>query len=59
VADHLYAGKRFDRENKEANLDFESQALHAFSIEFKDLDGQQMKIEAEIPEAFKEALLKI
>ncbi len=33
VADHLYAGKNFDRENPEKNLFFETQALHAYKIE--------------------------
>jgi 23S rRNA pseudouridine1911/1915/1917 synthase len=33
VADHLYAGRNFDRENPEKNLFFTSQALHAYKIE--------------------------
>ena len=55
VADHLYAGKRFDRENPEKNLFFETQALHAYKIEWNDLEGKRMEAVAPLPEKFLEA----
>jgi 23S rRNA-/tRNA-specific pseudouridylate synthase len=56
LGDHLYAGKKFDREKNEENLFFETQALHAYKIKCKDLDGKELEMEAEIPEEFKKAL---
>jgi hypothetical protein len=37
-------------------LFFKTQALHAFRIKFKDLDGTELECEAEIPEDFEKAL---
>jgi len=59
VADHLYAGKRFDRENPEKNLFFEKQALHAYKIKFKNLDGKELELESPLPEKFLEAEKKM
>lgn len=59
VADHLYAGKNFDREKPKTNLFFTTQALHAYKINFKDVDGTKLELEAEIPEEFKKALESI
>lgn len=57
VADHLYAGKKYDRElAPEENLFFTRQALHAYKIEFKDLDGTWLKAIAPIPKSFEKAL---
>ena len=56
IGDHLYAGKNFDREKPETNLFFQTQALHAYKIKFKDLDGTKLEFKAEIPEDFKKAL---
>ena len=57
VADHLYAGKKYDRELPvEENLFFTTQALHAYKINFKDLDGTDLEAVAEIPENFEKAL---
>lgn len=56
LGDHLYAGKNFNREKPETNLFFETQALHAYKIKCKDLDGKELEFEAEIPEEFKKAL---
>ena len=56
IADHLYAGKNFDREDKASNLFFETQALHAYKIKFKDLNAEEIELTAEIPEDFKKAL---
>jgi 23S rRNA-/tRNA-specific pseudouridylate synthase len=56
LGDHLYAGKNFDREKPETNLFFETQALHAYKIKFKDLDGEFLELSADIPEEFKKAL---
>lgn len=50
VADFLYALK------KERALGFERLALHAYSIEFRLRDGNQMKVIAPYPEDFKRAL---
>ena len=55
LADHLYAGKNFDRENPENNLFFTTQALHAYKITFKNLDGSEITITAPLPESFKKA----
>jgi 23S rRNA-/tRNA-specific pseudouridylate synthase len=59
VADHLYAGKLFDRENPEKNLGFTTQALHAYKIKFKKLNGEKMELVAELPEQFLKAEKKI
>jgi 23S rRNA pseudouridine1911/1915/1917 synthase len=57
IADHLYAGKKYDRElPAEDNLFFTTQALHAYSIEFTDLDGKKIRVIAPIPESFEKAL---
>lgn len=50
VSDSLYASK------KEKGLDFDRLALHARSIEFRLLDGKQIKVEAPYPEDFERAL---
>lgn len=50
VSDSLYASK------KERALGFERLALHARSIEFRLLDGKQIKVEAPYPEDFKKAM---
>jgi hypothetical protein len=50
VADNLYASK------KPKLLGFERFALHARTLEFRDMDGFTQKIEAEYPEDFKKAL---
>ena len=50
IADPLYAHR------KPKMLGFERLALHAYSIEFKDLDGFTQKIEAEYPDDFVNAL---
>jgi len=55
VADHMYAGKLFNREKPENNLYFEKQALHAFRIKFKNLKGEELEVEAPLPEKFLEA----
>ena len=52
VADHLYAGKNFDRERPEKNLYFTTQALHAYKIKFKKLNGEEMEVTADLPEEF-------
>lgn len=49
VADSLYASKR------ESVLGFKRLALHACSIKFKDLGGNDLNIEASLPDDFKEA----
>ncbi len=50
VSDPLYTRK------KENPLGFKRLALHAYSLEFKDLKGLTQKIEAEFPEDFGYAL---
>ncbi len=55
VADHLYAGKNFDREDKTKNLGFETQALHAYAIKFKKLNGENLELKAPLPKNFIEA----
>lgn len=55
LADHLYAGKNFDRENPEKNLFFTTQALHAYKIEWNNLKGERMEVMAGLPEEFLEA----
>jgi 23S rRNA pseudouridine1911/1915/1917 synthase len=50
VADPLYTRK------KENPLGFTRLALHAYSLEFKDLKGFTQKVEAELPEDFRYAL---
>ena len=55
VADHLYAGRNFDRENPEKNLFFTTQALHAYKIEWNDLEGKRMTAIAPLPEKFLKA----
>ncbi|MEY4440846.1 MAG: ribosomal large subunit pseudouridine synthase rRNA synthase [Candidatus Parcubacteria bacterium] len=50
VADTLYA------RSKPKLLGFERLALHAYSLEFKDLDGFTQKVEADFPEDFRYAL---
>gem|GEM_PF-4955576 len=55
LADHLYAGNNFDREDSEKNLFFTTQALHAYKIKFKLLDGKEIELTADLPEEFKKA----
>jgi len=50
VADTLYA------RTKPKLLGFERLALHAYSLEFKDMEGFTQKVEAYFPNDFKEAL---
>ena len=50
VCDRLYAPKR------SPILGFERLALHAKSIEFKGLDGKEIKVEAPLPSDFQKAL---
>lgn len=50
VSDSLYAAKY------STALGFERAALHAFSLEFENLDGKTIKVEAPYPEDFKKAL---
>jgi len=50
VCDKLYAPKR------ECLLGFERLALHAYSIEFNLMNGKRIKLKAEIPKDFREAL---
>jgi 23S rRNA pseudouridine1911/1915/1917 synthase len=50
VADSLYASR------KEKVLGFTRLALHAYALEFKDLEGMTQKVEAPYPEDFKNAL---
>ena len=49
VADALYAGKNL----KNGNLGFESQALHAHSISFHNLDGEKVSYTAPLPVDFE------
>ncbi|MCK5588866.1 MAG: RluA family pseudouridine synthase [Candidatus Pacebacteria bacterium] len=55
LADHLYAGKNFDRENPEKNLNFEIQALHAHKIKFKKLNGKEIELKTNLPKEFLKA----
>lgn len=55
LADHLYAGALFKRENPEENLFFETQALFAWKIKFQKKDGDFLELEAQIPEEFAQA----
>ncbi len=50
VCDKLYSPKR------ECGLGFERLALHAYSIEFSLMNGEKIKLKAELPEDFKKAL---
>lgn len=50
ICDNLYAAK------KPALLGFKRLALHAFTLEFKDTEGFTHKIEAELPDDFKNAM---
>lgn len=52
VGDSLYAGK------KEPVLGFSRLALHAFSLEFTDLFGKTIKVEAPLPEDFSRVIKK-
>jgi 23S rRNA pseudouridine1911/1915/1917 synthase len=54
VADHLYAGKRFNVEKPASNLGFTRQALHAESIVFKDINGQEVTVQAPLPTDFQQ-----
>jgi 23S rRNA pseudouridine1911/1915/1917 synthase len=49
VGDTLYAP------NRPMMLGFERTALHARSIDFENLDGQRIKVEAPLPKDFKDA----
>ena len=53
LCDKLYAPK------SPCLLGFERTALHAFSVEFKGLDGVGHKVEAPIPEDFQTALAEL
>jgi 23S rRNA pseudouridine1911/1915/1917 synthase len=50
VADSLYAP------NRDPKLEFKRMALHAYSIRFKDLEGEVKEYIAEYPEDFKSAI---
>ena len=56
VADSVYAGKRYDKENPALSLGFTRQALHAYQIEFTDLSGEQIIVTAPLPADFDVAL---
>ncbi len=56
LADHLYAGKNYIRENDRENLYFKSQALFAFGIKFKDKEGKWIELESDFDEEFKKAI---
>lgn len=60
VCDKLYAPKLAQRSlgevGRESALGFERLALHARSLEFENLDGKHLKIEAPFPEDFEKAL---
>ena len=56
VADHLYAGKRFDRDQPEKNLNFTSQALHAYKIKWKNIKGEEKEAQAKLPQNFLQAI---
>ena len=49
VADSLYAGKNL----KKGNLGFKSQALHAHTLSFHNLDGEKVSYTAPIPVDFE------
>jgi len=49
IADPLYSGKRNDTKY---NLGFERQALHAQQLVFKDLNDQELTMNAPLPEEF-------
>ena len=51
VCDNLYAP------NRETELGFDRMALHAYSIRFKDLDGEVKEYTADYPEDFKNAVV--
>lgn len=51
VADEIYAGKRNTPEN---NLGLSHMALHAYSITFTTLDGQEKTVIAPLPQEFTE-----
>ena len=53
VGDELYAGKKFQKNNPEKNLNFNSQALHAYKISWKNLKGEKKEFQDEIPEDFQ------
>ena len=55
VADHLYAGKNFNRKDETLNLNFKTQALHAYKIKFKTLDGKILELVAPLPANFIKA----
>ncbi len=56
LADGVYAGKRYDRDNLTGSLDFTRQALHAYKIEFTDLSGELIEVTATLPTDFIHAL---
>ena len=53
VCDRLYSPK------KKSILGFERLALHAKTLIFKDLEGEEVSVEADFPEDFKNAISKI
>lgn len=59
VADSLYGPKKNVLSLASHNLGFERLALHSFSIEFKLLNGKELKLEAGLPEDFLNALKKL
>lgn len=52
VCDRLYSPR------KEPLLGFKRMALHAKTLFFKDLEGNEIKVESDYPEDFKEAIAK-
>ncbi len=59
IADHLYAGKKFNREAPAENLNFTTQALHAYKIEWRNLAGEKKEAVAELPKIFENAAQKL
>lgn len=55
LGDHLYAGKKFNREKPEKNLNFKTQALHAYKIKWTNLSGIEKEVTAELPKNFIQA----
>jgi 23S rRNA pseudouridine1911/1915/1917 synthase len=59
VADRLYAPRLTDEKKGDASLDFERLALHARSINFKTVLGEQVRVEAPYPADFLSAMDKM
>ena len=59
VADSLYAGKRYDRDDPEGSLGMSRQALHAKTIEFSLPGDREIAVEAPLAKDMEEALVHI